>query len=136
MVHEKFHYASLEEVKQKTAELGVSIPFSDHLALLREPVTIDGHVFANRLAIQPMEGCDGKANGAPDELTIRRYGRFAKSGAALLWFEAVSYTHLVEYLPVSSTMVREAVKKGESVNTLVPVPVAEYIRQNHLYEER
>lgn len=42
----------------------------------------------------------------------------------------------VEYLPVSSTMVREAVKKGESVNTLVPVPVAEYIRQNHLYEER
>lgn len=92
MKHEKFHYASLDEVKQKAAELGVSIPFSDNLKLLGEPLTVDGHEFANRLAIQPMEGCDGKSNGAPDELTIRRYLRFAKSGAALLWFEATAIT--------------------------------------------
>ena len=35
-----------------------------------------------------MEGCDGTADGAPDELTVRRYDRFADSGAALIWGEA------------------------------------------------
>ena len=27
-----------------------------------------------------MEGCDGTAGGSPDELTLRRYDRFAKGG--------------------------------------------------------
>jgi 2,4-dienoyl-CoA reductase-like NADH-dependent reductase (Old Yellow Enzyme family) len=37
-----------------------------------------------------MEGADGTADGSPDELCIRRYDRFAKSGAGLIWFEAVA----------------------------------------------
>ncbi|MGB9620412.1 MAG: NADH:flavin oxidoreductase, partial [Armatimonadota bacterium] len=40
------------------------------------------------MGIQPMEGCDGAPDGAPDELTFRRYRRFAAGGAGLLWFEA------------------------------------------------
>lgn len=44
----------------------------------------------NRVVIQPMEGCDGTENGGISELTRRRYLRFAKSGAGIIWFEAVA----------------------------------------------
>ena len=44
----------------------------------------------NRLVVLPMEGCDGTADGAPDELTFRRYRRFAAGGAGLLWMEATA----------------------------------------------
>jgi 2,4-dienoyl-CoA reductase-like NADH-dependent reductase (Old Yellow Enzyme family) len=37
-----------------------------------------------------MEGCDGTLDGAPDELTIRRWARFGAGGAKLLWGEAVA----------------------------------------------
>ena len=37
-----------------------------------------------------MEGCDGTYEGAIDELTHRRYLRFAKSGAGVIWFEATA----------------------------------------------
>lgn len=37
-----------------------------------------------------MEGCDGETNGAVGELTRRRYLRFAKSSAAIIWFEATA----------------------------------------------
>jgi NADPH-dependent glutamate synthase beta subunit-like oxidoreductase/2,4-dienoyl-CoA reductase-like NADH-dependent reductase (Old Yellow Enzyme family) len=39
-----------------------------------------------------MEGCDGKPDGSPDELTFRRYHRFAAGGAGLLWVEACAVT--------------------------------------------
>ena len=41
----------------------------------------------------------------------------------------------IEYLPVSSTMVRSAVKKGQSISGLVPSPVEDYIFEHHLYLE-
>ncbi len=37
-----------------------------------------------------MEGCDGDAEGRPTELTWRRYERFARGGAKLVWFEATA----------------------------------------------
>ena len=37
-----------------------------------------------------MEGCDGTLDGAPDELTFRRWARFGAGGAKLLWGEAVA----------------------------------------------
>jgi nicotinate-nucleotide adenylyltransferase len=42
----------------------------------------------------------------------------------------------IEYLPISSTMVRNAVKNGKSIAGLVPPAVAEYILGNNLYLER
>lgn len=41
----------------------------------------------------------------------------------------------IPYLPVSSTMVRKAVRNGESIERLVPPAVAGYIIRNHLYTE-
>src|SRR5438046_1922805 len=37
-----------------------------------------------------MEGCDGKLDGNPDELTFRRYLRFGAGGAKLIWGEAAA----------------------------------------------
>lgn len=39
----------------------------------------------------------------------------------------------LEYLPVSSTMVRKAVREGKDISGLVPVPVAAYIHEHNLY---
>lgn len=90
MKHEKFSYRSLDEVKEKIKELKVDLPISEQVQLLSENVTIGSRILPNRLAIQPMEGCDGTVDGTPDELTLRRYDRFARSGAGLIWAEAVS----------------------------------------------
>lgn len=49
---------------------------------------------ANRIAVQPMEGWDGDADGKPSELTMRRWRRFGQSGAKLIWGgEAVAVAH-------------------------------------------
>lgn len=90
MQHEKFHYASLEAVREKAEKLQINLPLSTHTESLKRPLDINGHKVHNRLAIQPMEGCDGTAEGSPDTLTLRRYKRFAQSGAGLIWVEAVA----------------------------------------------
>lgn len=48
---------------------------------------------------------------------------------------ARSYIADIEYLPVSSTMVRSAVKHGQRISELVPSPVERYIYEHHLYLE-
>jgi 2,4-dienoyl-CoA reductase-like NADH-dependent reductase (Old Yellow Enzyme family) len=37
-----------------------------------------------------MEGCDGTPDGRPSDLTRRRYKRFGKGGAGLVWYEATA----------------------------------------------
>ena len=37
-----------------------------------------------------MEGCDGALDGKPSELTIRRWERFGRGGAKLIWGEATA----------------------------------------------
>jgi len=44
-----------------------------------------GRRAANRFAVHPMEGWDGTPEGAPSDLTLRRWRRFGRSGAALVW---------------------------------------------------
>jgi len=78
------------QLNEKINALGLDIPLSEHVEILREPLRLGAFKLRNRLAIQPMEGCDGTAAGRPGELTRRRYLRFAQSGAGLLWFEAVA----------------------------------------------
>lgn len=71
-------------------ELPPSIPYLEDVGILATPVTLGAHTLPNRICYQPMEGCDGTRDGAPDELTVRRYHRFAKGGAGLIWFEATA----------------------------------------------
>lgn len=72
------------------SDLPETLPFTDDLSILGEPVKIGAKSAPNRICYQPMEGCDGTADGAPDELTVRRYMRFAEGGAGLIWFEATA----------------------------------------------
>lgn len=60
--------------------------------LIDTPIKIYNKTVPNRVLFQPMEGCDGEENGAVGELTRRRYLRFAKSGAGVIWFEATAVT--------------------------------------------
>ncbi len=86
--HERFHYASLDAVQQDCARLGVSLPMTEDLSILATPCAFGSVTLPNRLVVQPMEGCDGEADGRPGPLTLRRYARFAGGGAGLLWAEA------------------------------------------------
>ncbi len=72
------------------SELGVELPFGEDIGPLFEPIKIAGRTIPNRLAVQPMEGLDGELDGCPGKLTLRRYKRYARGGAGLIWFEATS----------------------------------------------
>lgn len=85
-----FYFRTLEEIASKASELGAEIPLSYETGILAEPLDTNGLQIPNRIAIQPMEGCDASDDGSPAELTFRRYNRFASSGAGILWMEAVS----------------------------------------------
>ena len=88
MEHKKFAYRHLDELREDIIRAGVTLPVSEHLDILKTPLPLSGKLLSNRLAIHPMEGCDGTTEGAPDELTFRRYERFGSGGAGLLWVEA------------------------------------------------
>ncbi len=64
MPQEKFHYKSLEEVKQRAAELGVDLPFAADTHALAQPLTVRNITFPNRLGIAPMEGADSTLSAA------------------------------------------------------------------------
>jgi 2,4-dienoyl-CoA reductase-like NADH-dependent reductase (Old Yellow Enzyme family) len=52
---------------------------------LGRPLDVLGRRIQNRFAVLPMEGWDGTDEGAPSDLTRRRWQRFGESGAALIW---------------------------------------------------
>lgn len=90
-----FTYKSLEELEAAAGSLGAShIRFIGDKArvqeLLARKVQAGPFTVGNSMAIHPMEGCDGTLDGRPDELTWRRYERFARGGAKLIWFEATA----------------------------------------------
>lgn len=90
MAHEKFHYRSLEDIKERAAQLNVLLPFAKDTKVLAQPLHVRNIVFPNRLGIAPMEGADSTPEGAPSELTLRRYIKDAIGGSSVIWFEAIS----------------------------------------------
>lgn len=90
MEFRKFDYASVEQVVEDARRMGLDLHFSGNLQVLTNRVRVGGTILPNALAVHPMEGSDGRKDGAPGELTLRRYDRFSRGGAGLIWFEAVS----------------------------------------------
>lgn len=90
MLHETFHYPTLDSLRAAAAEVKADLPLQEDVSPLYQPLTLGAKAAPNRIAFQPMEGTDGTEGGAPGELTIRRYERFAKAGPGLIWFEAVA----------------------------------------------
>jgi 2,4-dienoyl-CoA reductase-like NADH-dependent reductase (Old Yellow Enzyme family) len=61
---------------------------------LAQPIVRNGIKIGNCFAVQPMEGWDGTSDGQPSEHTFRRWQRFGRSGAKLIWGgEAVAVSH-------------------------------------------
>jgi 2,4-dienoyl-CoA reductase-like NADH-dependent reductase (Old Yellow Enzyme family) len=90
--HERFRFQSQAAFLDKNHELGLDIPYSQDIGILFEKIRIAGKALPNRLAAHPMEGADAEADGAPGELTFRKYQRIAGGGSGLIWFEATAVT--------------------------------------------
>lgn len=86
--HETFHFATREALLEKIQSLCVDIPLSGDLSPLGRHVSIGGHESPNAICVLPMEGYDCDEMGIPSPLTYRRYERYARGGAGLLWWEA------------------------------------------------
>jgi 2,4-dienoyl-CoA reductase-like NADH-dependent reductase (Old Yellow Enzyme family) len=86
--HDRFHYKNMDELKADIEMMGLDLPVLSDVSILSRPITIGNKTVPNRLAINPMEGCDGTPDGRPSDLTRRRYKRFGKGGAGLVWYEA------------------------------------------------
>ena len=85
--------------RQHLDRSGIPLAFDDQLAApeaspFARPIEVDGSRVGNRFCILPMEGWDGTSDGAPSELTRRRWRNFGISGAKLIWGgEAVAVRH-------------------------------------------
>ncbi len=84
----RFH--TLDELKEAIAELGLSIPVSTDMSLLAKEKVVGGQKLKNSLVIHPLEAADGLESGAPSQTTMERYEKFAASGVAMIWMEAVA----------------------------------------------
>jgi NADPH2 dehydrogenase len=84
---------SLKDVlrfEEHLRSLRVRIPcdrqlISGHSSPFCLPLQRAGISIGNRIAINPMEGWDANSDGSPSELTFRRWQRFGRSGAKLIW---------------------------------------------------
>jgi NADPH2 dehydrogenase len=83
-----FRYKSSQALTEEAVRMGLEVELEGDLSPLRAPLQVGAMRVGNRLAIQPMEGCDGNLDGTPGELTLRRYRRFGAGGAKLIWGEA------------------------------------------------
>ena len=80
--------------RARCVALGLDLPCDEamlpaRLSPLASPLTValPGRTAraSNRFAVHPMEGWDGTGDGAPTDLTRRRWCNFGRSGAGLVW---------------------------------------------------
>ncbi len=87
------------EFRAYLAKVGAALDFDEQMqsgpsSPLAQSIQTDCGLAGNRWAILPMEGWDGELDGSPNELNLRRWQRFGRSGAKLIWGgEAVAVRH-------------------------------------------
>ncbi len=101
-------------------------------------------VIPNRVVFQPMEGCDCREDGAPGELTVKKYLNAARSGAGLIWLEATAVCPegrtnprqmmlteqtLPDYAALVSEM-RKAAKEETGINPVIFIQLTHSGRQS------
>ncbi len=79
-----------DKFREALARAGADLDLDDTMqagpdAPLARPLATPTATVGNRFAILPMEGWDGDKDGAPTDLTRRRWARFGRSGAKLIW---------------------------------------------------
>ncbi|MEL0099444.1 MAG: NADH:flavin oxidoreductase [Opitutae bacterium] len=75
---------------QHLTHTGIEIPCDESMdtgetSPLLAPIDVDGMRIGNRFVAQPMEGWDCETDGAPTDATFRRWTKFGKSGAKLIF---------------------------------------------------
>ena len=81
------HAVGLQLPCDASLQAGASSPFS-------APVKRGEIRIGNSFAVQPMEGWDAESDGNPSAFTLRRWQRFGRTGAKLIWGgEAVAVRH-------------------------------------------
>jgi 2,4-dienoyl-CoA reductase-like NADH-dependent reductase (Old Yellow Enzyme family) len=84
----RFNFKNGKDLQDHIQELALDIDYTEDFSPLHRTVAIGSKVAPNSFAILPMEGCDSNCDGSPSELVYRRYLRFSKGGAGLIWGEA------------------------------------------------
>jgi len=90
MKDKKFNYSSLKELRADLSKLDFKLPLTENTEILKKEIKVESAMISNRIAIHPMEGADANPDGTPSDLTRRRYRRFARGGAGLIWLEAIA----------------------------------------------
>lgn len=85
-----FTYRSPDDLRAAISEQRVDLTCDDEIRHLAQAVAIGDRMAGNRMAVHPMEGCDGTPDGRPGDLTFRRWRRFGEGGAKLIWGEATA----------------------------------------------
>jgi len=93
MGHSVLPVKTVDDILHSAKKNGLKLSYSNNINILKEPLKIGKMIIPNRLCIHPIEGCDSTDQGAPGELTMRRYTRFAEGGSGLIWHEAASVCH-------------------------------------------
>lgn len=91
------HYPKIAQLRtpaalrERLGALGCELPIDDAIQTaaagspLAAPIEIAGRRVGNRWCIHPMEGWDANRDGSPSGDTLRRWRRFGRSGAKLIW---------------------------------------------------
>ena len=89
--HRVASFKTADDLRAYLAQLHIDLAFDPVIesgpgSPLAQPYRLpDGLTIGNRFCVLPMEGWDGATDGRPSELTFRRWQRFGKSGAKLIW---------------------------------------------------
>lgn len=112
-VNKPYHFSAMHSVEDFSKVMGadgLNFPVSEDLSILSTPLTLaNGHVIPNRMVIQPLEGFDGTIDGNPSDLIFRRYERYAKGGAGLIWYESITVANDGRCNPLQMIIKKETV---------------------------
>ncbi len=130
--HQRFAYKTVDELAEEIKRLCLDLPLQNDTRVLGSSVRVGKYRLHNRFVANPMEGFDANAEGTPEELSFRRYRRYAEGGAALIWMEATAvvnegrtnsgqfYLHK-ENVAEFARLVAETKRVGQQANGFEPV---------------
>ncbi|MCL2564932.1 MAG: flavin oxidoreductase/NADH oxidase [Defluviitaleaceae bacterium] len=89
-MHKKFNYKTIQNLQDDINRLELDLGTSEDLSILLKPVQLGKHIIPNSMVAHPMEGGDADSQGAPTDLTFRKYEAAARGGVGLIWLESVT----------------------------------------------
>lgn len=108
--------SGLEAFVEVSKAHGLEFPVSADTSVLKEPIHLaSGKTIPNSIGIPPLEGFDGTFEGAPTETVYRRYERYARGGAGLIWYESIAISDDGRCNPLQMVMNRQTMPEIKKV---------------------